>query len=92
MSVVEFNKALNVVILNHKLFLESLYGKLQSCSELLSTFNIKTPFRMDLEADKVARMIEVKDLKESRIRKRRKKHKCLVLMFNAGEAALCPLS
>ena len=77
MSVVEFNKALNVVILNHKLFLESLYGKLQSCSELLSTFNIKTPFRMDLEADKVARMIEVKDLKESRIRKRRKKNKCL---------------
>ena len=77
MSVEEFNKALNVAILNHRAFLHNLYGNLQSCSELMSTFEVKTPFRMELEADKVARMIEQPEKKNSRKRKKNKRGESL---------------
>ena len=79
MSVEEFNKASNVAILNHRVFLRNLYRDLQSCSDLLSTFEVKTPFRMDLEADKVARMMEdpKQEDMDKRMRKKRNRKMCL---------------
>ena len=73
MSVEEFDKARNIAILDHRVFLLKLYRNLQSSSELLSTFEVKTPFRMDLEADKVARGIEYP--KQEGMDKRKKKKK-----------------
>ena len=55
----EFNKDLNVAIINHRLFLETLYGNTKEIDNLLQTFDIKTPFRMDLEAEKVAINLEL---------------------------------
>ena len=79
MSVEEFNKARNIAILDHRVFLLKLYRNLQSSSELLSTFEVKTPFRMDLEADKVARGIEdpKQEDMDKRKRKKRKRNLCL---------------
>ena len=54
----EFNKDLNVAIINHRLFLETLYGNTKEIDSLLQSFDIKTPFRMDLEAEKVAISLE----------------------------------
>ena len=55
----EFNKDLNVAIINHKLFLQTLYGNTKEIDNLLQTFDIKTPFRMDLEAEKLAISLEM---------------------------------
>ena len=53
----EFNKDLNVAIINHKVFLQTVYGS-GGLHCLSQTFDIKTPFRMDLEAEKVATSLE----------------------------------
>ena len=55
----EFNKDLNVAIIDHKLFLQTVYGNSKEISCLLQTFDVKTPFRMDLEAEKVAISLEM---------------------------------
>ena len=55
----EFNKDLNVAIIDHKLFLQTVYGNSKEIGCLLQTFDVKTPFRMDLEAEKVAISLEM---------------------------------
>ena len=72
MSVMEFNKDLNVAIINQKVFLKSVYGNIKEMEDLLETFEIKTPFRMDLEAEKIARSIENPSDSVSKKRRKRK--------------------
>ena len=55
----EFNKDLNVAIIDHKLFLQTVYGTTKEIDKLIKTFDINTPFRMDLEAEKVATSLEM---------------------------------
>ena len=74
MSVLEYNKDLNFAILDHKTYLEKVYGGLKVFDELLESFNIQTPFRMDLEAESVARSIENNDTLASRKKRKRKLH------------------
>ena len=57
MSVTEFNKDLNVAIIDQKLFLKSVYGNIKEIEDLLESFEIKTPFRMDLEAEKMSKKL-----------------------------------
>ena len=75
MSVVEYNKDLNVAILNHRQYLEDVYA---SCTELiedlLSSFEVKSPFRMNQEAENVAARIEqgIDILKPDKKKKKKK--------------------
>ena len=77
MSVTEFNKDLNVAIIDQKLFLKSVYGNIKEIEDLLESFEIKTPFRMDLEAEKMAKSIENK-LETVSKKKKKKKRKLLL--------------
>ena len=72
MSVVDFNKDLKLVVLSHKNFLHKLYGDLGVLEDLLNSFDVKTPFRMDLEADKVARILENSDTGKKGKKKRQR--------------------
>ena len=61
MSILELNEKENVVILSHKKYLEGVYTQ-SMFWEKLDIFNIKTPFRMDLEAEAVAEGMENEDI------------------------------
>jgi len=71
MSILEFNKEQNVTIVSHKKFLEGLYSNLDMSWETLDIFNIRSPFRMDQEAENVANVMEAGTL----VGKKRKKRK-----------------
>ena len=73
MSVVDFNKDLNLVVLNHRKFLHNLYGDLGLLEDLLNSFDVKVPFRMDLEADSVARKMENNDTVTSDNKRKKKR-------------------
>ena len=82
MSVLEINKDLNVVILDHKHFLERVYGGLKVFDQLLDSFKVKTPFRMDLEAEKVAANLENGNKHQHESNKRKRKRKLSENDFN----------
>ena len=71
MSVLEFNKEQNVSILSHKKYLDFVYKECMFW-EKLDIFDIKTPFRMDLEAENVAKCMETGDDLVNRKKKKRK--------------------
>ena len=71
MSVLEYNKDQNVSIISHKKYLELVY-KEGMFWEKLNIFDIKTPFRMDLEAENVAKRMETGDSLVNHQKKKRK--------------------
>lgn len=74
MAVLEYNSAENVMFLCQKTFLTSLYGKLEFAREQCELFDITAPFRMDQEAENIARRMEEggeENLKQKRKKKRK---------------------
>ena len=71
MSILELNQEENVVILSHKKYLDGVYTH-GMFWEKLDIFDIKTPFRMDLEAEAVAKRMENGNISVHHQKKKRK--------------------
>eukprot|EP00092_Neocalanus_flemingeri_P018705 GFUD01020260.1.p1 GENE.GFUD01020260.1~~GFUD01020260.1.p1 ORF type:complete len:363 (+),score=128.56 GFUD01020260.1:166-1254(+) len=72
MSILEFNKEDNVAIVSHKKFLEEVYNNASMFWGTLDIFDINTPFRMDLEAENVAKSMEIGHQVGSQKKKKRR--------------------
>ena len=63
MAVLENVTQEKVMVLCHKMFLETLYRSSGGLEEHLEMFDLRVPFMMDLEAEKVAMRMEGKEIK-----------------------------
>ena len=66
MAVLEYLAAEKVMVLCHKMFLESLFK--DSGDSRADLFDLRVPFMMDLEAEKVAMAMEGKQVKQKKKR------------------------
>ena len=69
MSVLEYISQAKVMILCHKSYLEDLYGSTGELKEHIEMFDLRVPFMMDQEAEKVARTMEGEEVKGKKKRK-----------------------
>jgi len=70
MSVLKFNKVENICIISHQKYLNEIYQK-DIIWENLNVFDIKTPYRMDLEAENLAKRLENGEIRPQKKRKRK---------------------
>ena len=66
MTTLEYLTEEKVMVLCHKMFLENLYKSSGSLEEHLGMFDLRVPFMMDLEAEKVAKAMEGNAIKRKK--------------------------